>query len=422
MQKDFHFYCIAVLARAAGFDRRSALTIAYASQYVDDSTEGDPIHIQVGDTNFTIDPVRTSYNVLKPNQGLESLGWGAQKRVHIPFHFLPPKRFRANQPDLPFSYVTEAHSSFSELLLDAAAAETHPIRRLCRIGIALHTYADTWAHHGFSGRKGAENDVEQMQLKDPTTKRWKNLFIENLIDDIPLLNIPEIGHAEALFFPDVPYLEWKCVIGPDQTPHYSYNALSFLEAAQLIYRRLHRMVFSHVTLNSDPSTNAKKGRKVSTSNRHGSVRQDSSGEMQTDLIPWRGGTIDVVPWEELSPLIQERLVTWPKITPGMFGKIGELRDMINPDERCQSWEKVFADWFEPLPGAFPDRYHYDIKAYRESALVGDTDWDNRSRAEWQQQAAYQSAAPSLPDFWNTPWAQFHRAALLQRHRVLERIP
>jgi hypothetical protein len=38
MQKDFHYYCTAVLARAAGFSPRDALTIAYASQYVDHST------------------------------------------------------------------------------------------------------------------------------------------------------------------------------------------------------------------------------------------------------------------------------------------------------------------------------------------------------------------------------------------------
>jgi hypothetical protein len=39
MEKDFHYYCIGVLAKAAGFDKGDALTIAYASQYVDDATE-----------------------------------------------------------------------------------------------------------------------------------------------------------------------------------------------------------------------------------------------------------------------------------------------------------------------------------------------------------------------------------------------
>ena len=50
MQKDFHYYCIAILARAAGFGKSDALNIAYASQYVDDSTESEPI--KVGELPF----------------------------------------------------------------------------------------------------------------------------------------------------------------------------------------------------------------------------------------------------------------------------------------------------------------------------------------------------------------------------------
>ncbi len=53
MFRDFHYYCVGVLAKAAGFQEDDALTIAYASQYVDDSTESEPIN--VGDMIF--DPV-----------------------------------------------------------------------------------------------------------------------------------------------------------------------------------------------------------------------------------------------------------------------------------------------------------------------------------------------------------------------------
>ena len=57
MEKDFHYYCLGILARASGFAPEEALTIAYASQYVDDCTESEPI--KVGDMIF--DPVRTSH-------------------------------------------------------------------------------------------------------------------------------------------------------------------------------------------------------------------------------------------------------------------------------------------------------------------------------------------------------------------------
>ena len=57
MKKDFHYYCIGVLAKATGFKEDDALTIAYASQYVDDATESEPI--RVGEMLF--DPVRTAH-------------------------------------------------------------------------------------------------------------------------------------------------------------------------------------------------------------------------------------------------------------------------------------------------------------------------------------------------------------------------
>ena len=65
MQSDFHYYCIGVLARAAGFNRDDALTIAYASQYTDDSTESELIRLELDEGRLRFDPVRTSYTGLE---------------------------------------------------------------------------------------------------------------------------------------------------------------------------------------------------------------------------------------------------------------------------------------------------------------------------------------------------------------------
>lgn len=70
-----------VLAWAAGFNPEDAHTIAYASQYVDDSTEGDPL--QLVDDAYGFDPIHTSW------MGLESLGPDVQRKVYMPFHFVP---------------------------------------------------------------------------------------------------------------------------------------------------------------------------------------------------------------------------------------------------------------------------------------------------------------------------------------------
>jgi hypothetical protein len=43
MEQDFHYYTIYHLSVLAGFSKSDAQTIAYASQYVDDATESEPI-------------------------------------------------------------------------------------------------------------------------------------------------------------------------------------------------------------------------------------------------------------------------------------------------------------------------------------------------------------------------------------------
>lgn len=144
MEKDFHYYCIAVLAKAAGFSDQDALTIGYASQHVDDAAESETINVG----HILFDPVRTSYF------GLHSYDWSVQKRVYIPFHFLPPKRM--TEPEDPF--VTTPGGDFPMRLLEMTRVTPDRLQRLCRIGVALHSYADTWAHHGFSGREHEEND------------------------------------------------------------------------------------------------------------------------------------------------------------------------------------------------------------------------------------------------------------------------
>ena len=116
MQKDFHYYCIGILARGAGFNSKDAITIAYASQYVDDATESKPITLTNKDSGFKLrfDPTRTAYF------GLKASDWSIHKRVYVPFHFIPPYPFdytRALAYLKPYKYVTEPGSSFATMLL-----------------------------------------------------------------------------------------------------------------------------------------------------------------------------------------------------------------------------------------------------------------------------------------------------------------
>ena len=393
MKKDFHFHCIGVLARASGFTSSDALIIAYASQYVDNSTESERIRIESeeGDIKFTIEPVRTAYELLKPDQGMRSLSWSAQKRVWIPFHFIPPRPFDPRQPT--FSYITEPGSPFAELLLEEAAREGNYLRRLCRIGVALHTYADTWAHKGFSGRKNTdENEVENIEIYDPDKEKWEYLTIENIVDDL----MPELGHAQALYFPDIPYQKWRCTIGPSKKPGGDDNLTSYLQAAEHIYERLHRIRKMDERASADP-------------------------------IPWNDKSVDFVPWDDLRPFIRERLAYRPMNANGFAGRLKNL----NPDleERCKGWENNFSHWFEPHPDVLSNgdasgydlSYHYDHEDWRQDALDGDIAWDEYTSKDWNRQGPYK-IAKGIESFWETLWVHFHRAALRQRHLVLENLP
>lgn len=221
MQKDFHYYCIAVLTRAAGFNEKDALTIAYASQYVDDSSESEPIVIgQPNPQEIKFDPVRTQY------AGLKSYDWSVQKRVYMPFHFVPPQPFAP--PGYAFTFVTEPNSGFAGGIFDDACGEKDAKLRLCRIGIALHTLADTWSHQGFSGRFHPENRVTQI-------RRLKESAIGRIIRNILLGFPPYIGHAEAGILPDQAFLKWtykKKLTGKTVERN---NTKEFMEAARITY-------------------------------------------------------------------------------------------------------------------------------------------------------------------------------------------
>ncbi len=334
MQKDFHYYCIGVLAKAAGFDKEAALTIAYASQYVDDATESEPIH--VGDMRF--DPVRTAHI------GLKAFGWSTQKRVYIPFHFIPPKQIRSPQD----SFVTVPNSPLALRILKAACDEQLELPRLCRIGVALHTFADTWAHHGFSGRLHAENDVESIyHLKG---KKWDHLLVKNILLDI----LPQIGHTEAWHFPDHPFLTWKYTRVLTNEEVVRNNTNEFLTAAETIYHHLCEV--------DKPKSDTP------------------------------------IPWEDIKT---------------------EVRDLLayreeDPEKRCGAWKEHFQHMFDPVA------FRYDKQAWRNEALEpdkeADTDWDDFAPSDFKR-----LLFPMRSGFYDSPWVQFHRAALRQRHFVLENL-
>lgn len=225
MEYDFHYYAVAVLARAAGYAPHDALTIAYASQYVDNATESQPFHVG----GFLFEPVRTAHD------GLHVYNWAIQKRVYIPFHFLPARTFDPAEPPDPH-FETKPDSPFANAVLDAALAEPASLFGLCRIGIALHAYADTWPHQRFSGKKDVFNTLSNIRHR--VHGEWKRPFFQNLFHRF----MPLVGHTRAAHDPDLSHLSWSYV-QPKRTGEGGRcfrldNARVFYHAARRIYEKL----------------------------------------------------------------------------------------------------------------------------------------------------------------------------------------
>lgn len=431
MQEDFHYYCIAVLARAAGFSPPEALVVAYASQYTDDATENLPVTLVDPGSGLTLkfDPVRTQYTGLKANN------WTVQKQVYMPFHFLPPlplqypylESYLDFVPDHAFDFVTRPDSPFARWLLRSAAADSNPRRRLCRIGIALHTYADTWAHQAFSGRESAaENALEDPDYFDG---QWhREGLTDYLIERITALVAKDTGHANAGYLPDLSFLHWRYKNAQGELVERN-NAELFLTAARTIYEQLRQ-------LNVAPAVSP---------------------------LPWQA--IEGGIWHCLTyrGSLGDDLSTWD-----LYGRLTEALA-----ERCAEWQRTFPHLFDQ-----PERYRYDRLLWRRIALAprlvddsyfgpgasegraeGSEEWAQWGRAsgylrergdgwtweewaecyDWDREFKYDERnlewddwsrtkrferlqfplKPNFPDSW---WVHFHRAALRQRHLVLEGLP
>jgi hypothetical protein len=217
MEIDMHYYGVLALARSVGYSPDEARTIAYASQYVDDATEDQPIRLV---DREPFEPVRTAHI------GLHAFLADVQRGVYMPFHFIPP---RPKNVEAAFAYVTEPDSELVRLLLEEVGKD-HTELRLHRIGVALHTYADTWSHQNFSGRNSPrDNDVENCFIDlDDTTHR---------MDDRTLNILPTIGHVQAGHYPDYTHLKWAYDIRQRGTFHRD-NPKEFLDAARNIFEHL----------------------------------------------------------------------------------------------------------------------------------------------------------------------------------------
>jgi len=203
MDIEFHYHMTYLITAIAGFRPDEATIIASSCQYTDDNIHTLVIDEKNSELRYE-NYYSQTYDITKAKDEL--------LRVYCLFHFMP------GDPQSPSAYRTDGlmhwlnttpGSQNAEDMLDMALATGN----LYRIGIACHTFADTYAHQNFIGYKNTFNS-----LKDPFS-----------------LLKPNIGHAEALHAPDLPGNVWedRRLLSPIVV-----NKTRFLDAARALFLRL----------------------------------------------------------------------------------------------------------------------------------------------------------------------------------------
>ncbi len=241
MQIDFHHAVTYICARYAGFSHYEADIIAYSSQYVDDATNFGTINFSNGAKYTRINSSDDKYRV------------GNYTNLHnthllIPFHFLPgnaglkageePKEgFYEKLKCTPNSYVAKD-------MINACFEDRDSSYALHRLGIALHTYADSFSHRDFSGTPHLLNSIKNIDTKNEKDKNDKSNIFYKLSDTLrglkskALRRFP-IGHEYAKDYPYRPYLIWSYKKQSDEDSVIRNNILNMYDAAVETYNILY---------------------------------------------------------------------------------------------------------------------------------------------------------------------------------------
>jgi hypothetical protein len=216
MDIEFHYYITFILCDAAGFDPHESHIIAYASQYTDDNNKQYFINYD-GGGGFT-SKISQTMDITKPVK--------KRRSIYPYFHFIPAGKEAADSCKLKTELKNEC-KNFSTfkcgdencLLTLSNSENAHEIldealnsKDLFRIGIAIHSYADTWSHQYFMGCEHKANS-------------WP-------------VNPFDLGHAFYGHKPDIVDKIWSDnrLEGDEEIN----NLEKFLEAAKFIFVKLHK--------------------------------------------------------------------------------------------------------------------------------------------------------------------------------------
>ena len=213
MQIDFHHGATYAACRLGGMDSDTASVVAHAAQYVDDATHDGALQFSDGSRYVRATSAHKTFDHENADAADNRLIW-------TPFHFLPaglddtvdgaeptePQRFERRMLCRPDSIIAR------QMIEHCIEHQNLPFA-LQRLGVAFHTYADTWAHQQFVGMLCDTNKIRKLTPLPEAAYKESSAF-ETLSGTLRHVQqmfagaLP-VGHAGALTFPDMPFLKWE---------------------------------------------------------------------------------------------------------------------------------------------------------------------------------------------------------------------
>ncbi|CAK6716561.1 putative oestroediol dioxygenase [Vibrio harveyi] len=241
MQIDGHHTLTYVIARYAGIEHTLAEKVAYSAQYVDEAVNDSPIYF---DNGAMYDRIVSAHKMLDYRNTQEL----ANHLVWIPFHFLPGNQGLPANADLdgPFIHrlVCRPDSLVARDMLRAVAKHWDQPYAAHLMGVAMHVYADTFAHQGFAGVIHDYNQVDN--LDSPNSSLLERIRDDLLSDGISASS--PLGHGAALSFPDRPYTSWTYQNGEGELVERD-NTRIFVDAADAMCKVLQCWLQGDVSVN-----------------------------------------------------------------------------------------------------------------------------------------------------------------------------
>lgn len=245
MQLDMHYYGTYVLAKLAGLKDEICEIIANSSQLVDDNVADKDLKFY---ERAFIKAQASAHHV----GDLANIKESDQRRVWVPFHFLPGIEGDTYEEKL----ICKKNSSIARELVDHNLNYENERLLAYLVGITAHVYADTFAHYGFSGISSTENSIDSSSIKylnlteeinkyisNKAEKFYnnKNYNVETLLSSFAQGVSGSLGHAGVATNPDRPYLKWSYKYKNAGKQVSRNNLDDYIEACECIYNMFIRL-------------------------------------------------------------------------------------------------------------------------------------------------------------------------------------